>query len=396
MQKLTCIGLHPGDRFVLSTLHYSDSCYNLYYVFVVDIIHARISRYCDNMQALTVSEASRRELRQMSTSQVPREILENMVVLSGKDGEAALSIMQNSTRRAYQSATGPEETFTPTSPDRRSAPTDCPTMVEAEAEDLAEAIPSVDEESAFEMSLCHEEPVVSEKDRLQFAAIQQLQRLEGERHDPNADEGLVEEAERLMDGQPGDEIAREQAQRLVATYDNQSPLRSIDPEWFMLLFPDLFPNGTGGPPHKVSQERWLRHLVLRDGSPFQRAAFVCAADDRQRRHDVNLATYLQFRTSPARFKTAASSTTKDVKAVAELLAKRRRPEPNDTDEVKALFSQVLRYRCVYAPSQSYTFRSKRPNLPGLLPPSHTFSRALARRCGLEFCTCNPSVAPSLL
>ena len=75
-----------------------------------------------------------------------------------------------------------------------------------------------------------------------------------------------------------DEIAIEQGNKLVATYADK-PAEDIDPLWFLLVFPDCFPNCQVLPAEKVSVERLLSFLIQIDGSPFQSNAFVCAARD---------------------------------------------------------------------------------------------------------------------
>ena len=75
-----------------------------------------------------------------------------------------------------------------------------------------------------------------------------------------------------------DEIAIEQGKKIVATYADKLA-EDIDPLWFLLVFPDCFPNGQGLPTEKVSVKRWLSYLVQIDGSPFQSNVFVCVAGD---------------------------------------------------------------------------------------------------------------------
>ena len=64
-----------------------------------------------------------------------------------------------------------------------------------------------------------------------------------------------------------DDIALEQGKKLVATYADK-PAEDIDPLWFLLVFPDCFPNGQGLPVEKVSVKRWLSYLIQIDESPF--------------------------------------------------------------------------------------------------------------------------------
>jgi len=64
-----------------------------------------------------------------------------------------------------------------------------------------------------------------------------------------------------------DEIAIEQGKKIVATYADK-PTENIEPLWFLLVFPDCFPNGQGLPAKKVSVKRWISYLIQIDGSPF--------------------------------------------------------------------------------------------------------------------------------
>ena len=64
-----------------------------------------------------------------------------------------------------------------------------------------------------------------------------------------------------------DEIAIEQGEKIVATYEDK-PAEDIDPLWFFLVFPDCFPNDQGLPVEKVLVKRWLPHLIQIDGSPY--------------------------------------------------------------------------------------------------------------------------------
>jgi len=75
-----------------------------------------------------------------------------------------------------------------------------------------------------------------------------------------------------------DEIAIELGKKLVATYADKSA-EDIDPLWFLLVFPDCFPNGQGLLAEEVSVKRWLFNLIQIDGSPFQSNAFVCVVGD---------------------------------------------------------------------------------------------------------------------
>jgi hypothetical protein len=53
----------------------------------------------------------------------------------------------------------------------------------------------------------------------------------------------------------------------------------IDPLWFLLVFPDCFPNAQGLAGNNVHVKRWLSYRIQIDGSRFQSNAFVCAAGD---------------------------------------------------------------------------------------------------------------------
>ena len=65
-----------------------------------------------------------------------------------------------------------------------------------------------------------------------------------------------------------DKIAIEQGKKSVATYSDKHA-EDIDPLWFVLVFPDCFPNGQGLPAEKLSVKRWLSYLIQIAGSPFQ-------------------------------------------------------------------------------------------------------------------------------
>ncbi len=51
----------------------------------------------------------------------------------------------------------------------------------------------------------------------------------------------------------------------MATYADKHA-EDIDPLWFLLVFPDCFPNGQGHHVEKVSVKRWLSYLIHIDGS----------------------------------------------------------------------------------------------------------------------------------
>jgi hypothetical protein len=64
----------------------------------------------------------------------------------------------------------------------------------------------------------------------------------------------------------------------VATYIVRRA-EDIDHLWFLLFFPNCFPNGQGLPANKVSVKRWISYLIQIDGNPIQSNAFVCVASD---------------------------------------------------------------------------------------------------------------------
>ena len=196
--------------------------------------------------------------------------------------------------------------------------------------------------SDFPISLSHELVELSPKDEIQFAAIETLNRLRRqEKHSTSASDSDSEEEipewEQYSDEE--EEEAVEYGKKLVMRFGDQ-PIADLDARWFMMIFPEFFPNCQGLPPPGVSIKRWLKHLVLRDGSMFQRAAFVCAVGDWMLRHGVNLAAYLQFKSSPEQFYTANQATPENVKRAAEILAKSGHPKPGDLPPVKALVQQV--------------------------------------------------------
>ena len=98
--------------------------------------------------------------------------------------------------------------------------------------------------------------------------------------------------------------------------------KGIDPLWFLLVFPDYFPNGQGLPAKKVSVKRWVSYRFQIDGSPFQSNSIVCAASDLIMRHGVHLAAYLQFKTLPKLFEQANKSINEHSKRATQILAKR--------------------------------------------------------------------------
>ena len=107
----------------------------------------------------------------------------------------------------------------------------------------------------------------------------------------------------------------------MATYADK-PVEDIDPLWFLLVFLDCFPNAQGLPTEKLSVKRRLSYLAQIDGSPFQSNAFVCAVGEWIKRHGVNLAAHLQFKTSQKIFEQANKATNEHIKRAAQILAKR--------------------------------------------------------------------------
>ncbi len=70
-----------------------------------------------------------------------------------------------------------------------------------------------------------------------------------------------------------DKVAIEKGTKLVATYADKHA-EDIDPLWFLLVFPDCFPNAQGLPAEKVSVKRCMFNLIQVDESSFQSNAFV--------------------------------------------------------------------------------------------------------------------------
>ena len=255
-------------------------------------------------ESLRVSRESRDELNIITTVGVPQSIIDNMTVISGEDGAAALRVTDKFTRRAYMPRIGQQEDDDDEENDVEE---------DEDEEDILGADANDDQEHAdpLEYSLCHEEPIVSQAGRLQYAAMKQLETIARKEQDPD-DMGIVEkndlayqrgEADNMDDE---DEETLERGRKLVLTYDGNHPVRSFDPEWFMLNLPDHFPNGTGGPPKGVSKAQWVRYLMGIDDTLFQKAYFICMAGDDFLRSGVNLASHLAFKTSPGRFKTASN------------------------------------------------------------------------------------------
>ena len=289
-------------------------------------------------ESLRVSRESRDELNTITTVGVPQSIIDNMTVISDEDGAAALRVTEKFTRRAYMPRSGQQED---------DEEEEDEVEADEDEEDILGAYANDDQEHVdpLEYSLCHEEPNVSQADRLQYAAMKQLETIARKEQDPE-DMGIVERNDLAYQRGEGDnmddedEENLERGRKLVLTFDGNHPVRSFDPEWFMLNLPDHFPNGTGGPPEGVSKARWIRYLMGIDDTLFQMAYFICMAGDDFLRSGVNLASHLAFKTSPGRFKTASNATNEHVKRVAAIIARRGRPKAEDAEEVKALHSQV--------------------------------------------------------
>ena len=306
---------------------------------------------------LRISPESRAELQNLGTVTVPQPILDNMKVVHGEDGRAALGLTEKYSRRAYVPRDGYNS-------DGEEAMEQNAGEDEGVAEASLEAnVPDLE----LDICLSHEEPNVSEADRLQYAAIKQLQTIAEKDPDPD-DMGIVEQNDHeyqreRRDGEPFDAQARaadERGRRLVMMYDGSAPVRSFDPEWLILNLPDHFPNGTGKPPKGMSMKRWIQCLIRRDGSIFQKSYFICMAGENALRAGVNLASYLSFKTSPSRFQTASRATSGHVKRVAEIVARRGRPKATDAPEVKALHSQVVAVsaRVPGSPFNALNFKSR--------------------------------------
>ena len=279
-----------------------------------------------------------------------------MKIVHGDNGRAALDLTNKYSRRAYVPRDGNNS-------DGEEA------TEQQDVETHNGAAPSHDQivrELELDICLSHEEPNISEADRLQYAAIKQLQTIAKKEDDPE-EMGIVEQNDHAFqreqqDDEYDDEMraAEHRGKKLVMMYDGSAPIRSFDPEWFILNLPDHFPNGTGKPPKGMSMKRWIQCLIRRDGSIFQEAYFICMAGDNALRAGVNLATYLSFKTSPSRFQTASRATSEQVKRVAEIVARRGRPKATDPPEVKALYSQVVAVsaRVPGSPFNALSFKSK--------------------------------------
>ena len=153
--------------------------------------------------------------------------------------------------------------------------------------------------------------------------------------DPNAEPAWTKHPENEEE-----RIAIERGKKLVMMFED-TPLQDIDPAWFLMTFPDHFPNGRGLPPERVSVIAWIKWLINIDGSLFQLDEFICAVGDWLLRHEVNLKAWLQFKVAPADFNRAQLAEEEDVIRVATILARRGRPKHTDSRVVHALYSQVF-------------------------------------------------------
>ena len=297
---------------------------------------------------------------------VPEPLVNEAIIMSEKEGEAALKLRRRFMRPSYvpredpdQPAKHPQSDLTPTEADlppsdpmdTEAGPSD-PSPPHAQNErdsDSDDELAFPDPATAdFPISLSHELLELSPNDEIQFAAIETLRRLKRQEQlnasdsDTSDSDDYSSEEEILEWEQYSDEEqeeAVEHGKKLVLRYGDQ-PVQDLEALWFLMVFFDHFPNCQGLPPPGVSIKRWLRHLILRHGSLFQRARFVCAAGDWLLRHGVNLAAFLQFKSSPEQFQMANQATSENVKRAAELLARGARPKVTDEPAVKALFTQV--------------------------------------------------------
>ena len=235
----------------------------------------------------------------------------------------------------------------------------------------------------FPISLSHELVELSPNDEIQFAAIRTLERIKrqgqlitGDSDTSDSSEDEILEWEQYSDEEQ--EEAVEHGKKLVMRYDDQ-PVEDLDARWFLMVFLDHFPNCQGLPPPGVSIKRWLKHLVLRHDSLFQRADFVCGAGDWLLRHGVNLAAFLQFKSSPDQFHMANRATSEDVERTAKLLARGARPNNDDLPEVKALFSQV----------QAVTSRTPGSPYNAMVFRRHLFAGSVHFGAPTVFFTINP-------
>ena len=317
---------------------------------------------------------------------VPQPIIAQATVLSEQEGAAALKLRRRFMRQGYamernegaaedeladdqdggekdphreddadhrdepavSSSSGAATATTP--PERgasSSAPPSAPDPASDADSDSDELLPDILDQG-FHMSLSLQEETISDEDRKQYAAfkfLEQVDAMESETEDASENDSSAGSAARpppawMQAETPEEKIALEKGKKLVEMYDN-TPLEDLDPAWFLLVFLDHFPNGTGLPPPGVSIRAWLRYLIQIDGSLFQLAPFLCAAGDWILRHEVNLAAYLQFKVSPSKFARAALAEVDDAKRVGELLAKRQRPKTTDTRVVHDLYSSLV-------------------------------------------------------
>lgn len=282
---------------------------------------------------VNLSAANVAEYRAHSRNTVPHSVRENLTAVCEENGKAALKVAAVCMRKEYTGENG-QSTLLEEREER--ADSDDEEQPALSGEPLPEQV-----RVPFDSSLCYQEQSVGVTDRLQYAAFQQLKRM----RDPSS--GKLVSPQELGSETPEDAAALEHLSVLVQTYDPSSPFRSINPKWLLLLFPDVFPNGTGLPPKGVSEERWLRYLISVHGSPCQNADFICAVADKLMRQRTNLASYLQYRLNPGKFRGAAKTTEADVERVATLLVRCGHPAAADSQAVKDLHSQVNRRTVLY-------------------------------------------------
>ena len=358
--------------------------------------------------------ALRLRRRYMRTGYVPRDVPESATNLSSELHHESIHVLNythsdsSETIEGTVSHTTDEDNTSFTDDVSDSGPLNYipPIVFDNDEDEMVEEYPEHDMPGDFPVSLSHNLLDVTTEDVKQFVAIHALKKLSSIRNDDHSIESegeTVEDSDEWSSSEDtddnnsadeisvtdsesnneigdditvreqieidsfipvwervetqDDEIAIEQGKKLVATYADK-PAEDIDPLWFLLVFPDCFPNGQGLPTQKVSVKRWLSYLIQIDGSPFQSNAFVCAAGDWIMRHGVNLAAHLQFKTSPKLFEKANKATTEHIKRAAQILAKRGRPVVNDPDEVKALCKQVVAVsaRTIGSPYNAITYR----------------------------------------
>ena len=319
--------------------------------------------------------------------EVPDPIIANATVLSEQEGAAALKLRRRFMRQGYAtvdrnqgdfekeetgedqdggeteptlepdahppsssndpstSATPPEQGASSSAPARAGDPS---SDTDSDSDEMVPDIP----DQGFSMSLSLEEKTIGYDQCKQYAAFKFLEKADAvnseDEADSDSDSGeddsaapAAPEPPAWMQAEtPAEQIALEKGKRLVEMFDN-TPLEDLDPIWFLIVFLDHFPNGTGLPPPGVSIRAWLRYLIKIDGSLFQLAPFLCAAGDWILRHEVNLAAYLQFKVSPGKFARAALAEVEDARRVAEILAKLGQPKPTDSRVVHDLHSSVV-------------------------------------------------------